>query len=70
MREQIQREQQQQPHCIDGKLPSMNSLSHNCRTEKVMCSSSTIANVHRKHKYVVNGILTSCSFSLALFNHL
>ncbi|XP_066496435.1 transcription factor SOX-6 isoform X2 [Tiliqua scincoides] len=34
MREQIQREQQQQPHGIDGKLPSMNSLSHNCRTEK------------------------------------
>ncbi|KAL8169900.1 UNVERIFIED_CONTAM: Transcription factor SOX-6 [Gekko kuhli] len=35
MREQIQREQQQQPHGIDGKLPSMNNMGlNNCRTEK------------------------------------
>ncbi|XP_060117686.1 transcription factor SOX-6 isoform X6 [Heteronotia binoei] len=35
MREQIQREQQQQPHGIDGKLPSMNNIGlNNCRTEK------------------------------------
>ncbi|XP_077177762.1 transcription factor SOX-6 isoform X3 [Paroedura picta] len=34
MREQIQREQQQ-PHGIDGKLPSMNNIGlNNCRTEK------------------------------------
>lgn len=46
MREQIQREQQQQPHGIDGKLPSMNSMSHNCRPEKVTCSSSTTAAAH------------------------
>ncbi|XP_031797920.1 transcription factor SOX-6 isoform X10 [Sarcophilus harrisii] len=35
MREQIQREQQQQPHGIDGKLTSMNSTGlNNCRNEK------------------------------------
>ncbi|XP_042302747.1 transcription factor SOX-6 isoform X4 [Sceloporus undulatus] len=36
MREQIQREQQQQqPHGIDGKHPSMNNMGlNNCRTEK------------------------------------
>ncbi|XP_048341121.1 transcription factor SOX-6 isoform X2 [Sphaerodactylus townsendi] len=35
MREQIQREQQQQPHGIDGKLPSINNMGlNNCRTEK------------------------------------
>ncbi|XP_015277796.1 PREDICTED: transcription factor SOX-6 isoform X7 [Gekko japonicus] len=35
MREQIQREQQHQPHGIDGKLPSMNNMGlNNCRTEK------------------------------------
>ncbi|XP_062973298.1 transcription factor SOX-6 isoform X5 [Elgaria multicarinata webbii] len=35
MREQIQREQQQQPHGIDGKLPSMNNMGlNNCRAEK------------------------------------
>ncbi|XP_008105564.1 transcription factor SOX-6 isoform X8 [Anolis carolinensis] len=36
MREQIQREQQQhQPHCVDGKLPSINNMGlNNCRTEK------------------------------------
>ncbi|XP_061466277.1 transcription factor SOX-6 isoform X9 [Rhineura floridana] len=35
MREQIQREQQQHPHGIDGKLPSMNNMGlNNCRTEK------------------------------------
>ncbi|XP_069079820.1 transcription factor SOX-6 isoform X13 [Pleurodeles waltl] len=35
MREQIQREQQQQPHGDDGKLASMNSMSlNNCRSEK------------------------------------
>ncbi|XP_078240016.1 transcription factor SOX-6 isoform X4 [Pogona vitticeps] len=36
MREQIQREQQQQqPHGMDGKLPSMNNMGlNNCRTEK------------------------------------
>ncbi|CAK6449228.1 unnamed protein product [Pipistrellus nathusii] len=36
MREQIQREQQQQqPHGIDGKLPSMNNMGlNNCRNEK------------------------------------
>ncbi|XP_053107923.1 transcription factor SOX-6 isoform X6 [Hemicordylus capensis] len=35
MREQIQREQQQQPHCIDGKLSSMNNMGlNNCRAEK------------------------------------
>ncbi|KAK1335917.1 hypothetical protein QTO34_003716 [Cnephaeus nilssonii] len=36
MREQIQREQQQQqPHGIDGKLPSMNNMGlNNCRSEK------------------------------------
>lgn len=39
MREQIQREQQQQqqPHGVDGKLPSMNNMGlNNCRNEKVM----------------------------------
>lgn len=36
MREQIQREQQQQPHGIDGKLSSMNNSGlNNCRNEKV-----------------------------------
>ncbi|KAI1232584.1 hypothetical protein IHE44_0006412, partial [Lamprotornis superbus] len=37
MREQIQREQQQQqqPHGVDGKLPSMNNMAlNNCRNEK------------------------------------
>ncbi|XP_074086317.1 transcription factor SOX-6 isoform X11 [Macrotis lagotis] len=35
MREQIQREQQQQPHGIDGKLASMNNTGlNNCRNEK------------------------------------
>ncbi|XP_052056752.1 transcription factor SOX-6 isoform X3 [Apodemus sylvaticus] len=35
MREQIQREQQQQPHGVDGKLSSMNNLGlSNCRNEK------------------------------------
>ncbi|KAM4777674.1 transcription factor SOX-6 isoform 10-T19 [Cyanocitta cristata] len=37
MREQIQREQQQQqqPHGVDGKLPSMNNMGlNNCRIEK------------------------------------
>ncbi|NXJ89783.1 SOX6 factor, partial [Corythaixoides concolor] len=37
MREQIQREQQQQqqPHSVDGKLPSMNNMGlNNCRNEK------------------------------------
>lgn len=35
MREQIQREQQQQPHGVDGKLSSMNSMGlSNCRSEK------------------------------------
>ncbi|XP_054826679.1 transcription factor SOX-6 [Eublepharis macularius] len=35
MREQIQREQQQQPHGIDGKIPSMNNMGiNNCRAEK------------------------------------
>ncbi|NP_001404230.1 transcription factor SOX-6 isoform 5 [Mus musculus] len=35
MREQIQREQQQQPHGVDGKLSSMNNMGlSNCRTEK------------------------------------
>ncbi|XP_041271048.1 transcription factor SOX-6 isoform X9 [Pyrgilauda ruficollis] len=37
MREQIQREQQQQqqPHGVDGKLPSMNNMGlNNCRNEK------------------------------------
>ncbi|KAL1774573.1 transcription factor SOX-6 isoform X14 [Sigmodon hispidus] len=35
MREQIQREQQQQPHGVDGKLSSMNSMGlSNCRTDK------------------------------------
>ncbi|XP_006230156.1 transcription factor SOX-6 isoform X8 [Rattus norvegicus] len=35
MREQIQREQQQQPHGVDGKLSSMNSMGlSNCRNEK------------------------------------
>uniref|UniRef100_A0A8C3SF60 SRY-box transcription factor 6 n=1 Tax=Chelydra serpentina TaxID=8475 RepID=A0A8C3SF60_CHESE len=39
MREQIQREQQQQqpPHGVDVKLPSMNNLGlNNCRNEKVL----------------------------------
>ncbi|XP_067396813.1 transcription factor SOX-6 isoform X5 [Emydura macquarii macquarii] len=37
MREQIQREQQQQqPHGVDGKLPSMNNMGlNNCRNEKM-----------------------------------
>lgn len=36
MREQIQREQQQQPHGIDGKIPSINNIGlNNCRAEKV-----------------------------------
>ncbi|XP_068947225.1 transcription factor SOX-6 isoform X11 [Petaurus breviceps papuanus] len=35
MREQIQREQQQQPHGLDGKLSSMNNTGlNNCRSEK------------------------------------
>ncbi|KAM6157593.1 transcription factor SOX-6 isoform 4-T4 [Rhynchocyon petersi] len=35
MREQIQREQQQQPHGVDGKLSSMNNMGlNNCRSEK------------------------------------
>ncbi|XP_076797492.1 transcription factor SOX-6 isoform X12 [Arvicanthis niloticus] len=35
MREQIQREQQQQPHGVDGKLSSMNNMGlSNCRNEK------------------------------------
>ncbi|XP_021086096.1 transcription factor SOX-6 isoform X4 [Mesocricetus auratus] len=35
MREQIQREQQQQPHGVDGKLSSINNMGlSNCRNEK------------------------------------
>ncbi|XP_077787020.1 transcription factor SOX-6 isoform X7 [Podarcis muralis] len=35
MREQIQREQQQHHHGLDGKLPAMNNMGlNNCRTEK------------------------------------
>lgn len=41
MREQIQREQQQQqPHGVDGKLSSMNNVGlNNCRSEKVKLAS-------------------------------
>lgn len=41
MREQIQREQQQQqPHGVDGKLSSMNNMGlNNCRNEKVKLAS-------------------------------
>lgn len=45
MREQIQREQQQQqqPHGVDGKLPSMNNMGlNNCRNEKVMSPIATV----------------------------
>ncbi|XP_069479850.1 transcription factor SOX-6 isoform X3 [Ambystoma mexicanum] len=36
MREQIQREQQQQPHGDEGKLPPMNSMGlNNCRSDKM-----------------------------------
>ncbi|XP_034626021.1 transcription factor SOX-6 isoform X10 [Trachemys scripta elegans] len=36
MREQIQREQQQPPHGVDVKLPSMNNMGlNNCRNEKM-----------------------------------
>lgn len=49
MREQIQREQQQQqqPHGVDGKLPSMNNMGlNNCRNEKVMCPIATQCVIH------------------------
>lgn len=49
MREQIQREQQQQqqPHGVDGKLPSMNNMGlNNCRNEKVMSSISPQSVTH------------------------
>lgn len=41
MREQIQREQQQQqPHGVDGKLSTMNNMGlNNCRNEKVKLAS-------------------------------
>ena len=41
MREQIQREQQQQqPHGVDGKLSAMNNMGlNNCRNEKVKLAS-------------------------------
>lgn len=43
MREQIQREQQQQPHGVDGKLSSMNNLGlSNCRNEKVTTHPSPL----------------------------
>jgi hypothetical protein len=43
MREQIQREQQQQPHGVDGKLSSMNNMGlSNCRTEKVILYPSPL----------------------------
>lgn len=49
MREQIQREQQQQqqPHGVDGKLPSMNNMGlNNCRNEKVMSPTATASLIH------------------------
>lgn len=49
MREQIQREQQQQqqPHGVDGKLPSMNNMGlNNCRNEKVMSPISPQSVTH------------------------
>lgn len=49
MREQIQREQQQQqqPHGVDGKLPSMNNMGlNNCRNEKVMFPIATQCFIH------------------------
>lgn len=49
MREQIQREQQQQqqPHGVDGKLPSMNNMGlNNCRNEKVMSPTGTASLIH------------------------
>lgn len=49
MREQIQREQQQQqqPHNVDGKLPSMNNMGlNNCRNEKVMSLIATHSVIH------------------------
>lgn len=49
MREQIQREQQQQqqPHGVDGKLPSMNNMGlNNCRNEKVMFPTATQCLIH------------------------
>lgn len=49
MREQIQREQQQQqqPHGVDGKLPSMNNMGlNNCRNEKVMSPIATQCVIH------------------------
>lgn len=43
MREQIQREQQQQPHGVDGKLSSMNNMGlNNCRNEKVTLHPSPL----------------------------
>lgn len=43
MREQIQREQQQQPHGVDGKLSSMNNMGlSNCRNEKVTPNPSPL----------------------------
>ncbi|XP_077617180.1 transcription factor SOX-6 isoform X2 [Crocuta crocuta] len=43
MREQIQREQQQQqPHGVDGKLSSMNNVGlNNCRSEKITGANPT-----------------------------
>ncbi|XP_042815594.1 transcription factor SOX-6 isoform X4 [Panthera tigris] len=43
MREQIQREQQQQqPHGVDGKLSSMNNMGlNNCRNEKITGANPT-----------------------------
>lgn len=47
MREQIQREQQQHHHGLDGKLPAMNNMGlNNCRTEKVLYSSPVISSAH------------------------
>lgn len=60
MREQIQREQQQQPHGVDGKLSSMNSMGlSNCRNEKVILHPS-LPTAWRAHQ------LTHTSFSSGL----
>lgn len=55
MREQIQREQQQQqqPHGVDGKLPSMNNMGlNNCRNEKVMSPIATQSVIHSSFPFL------------------
>lgn len=62
MREQIQREQQQQPppHGVDVKLPSMNTMGlNNCRNEKV-CINITEADAYATFPVYILNLTSKC----------